>query len=410
MKDARPTMSLAWVFGLTVIGYPVAGVLAVFAGLPSAGTSYPFRALVVVLAGAMFLRVGHVSRATRLHPWLAAFWAMYAMRLLWDMAVGTEGAGAALFFFLTTVLVPVGCMSRAARAWDEVAAARVVFLLGTFISASAIVLEVFGYAGDRSLTEATGRLFLDTVNPITFGHAGVSTLLAAAVLYYGRRSAISTVSLSIGAGLAVACIILAASRGPVVALAACAVAVAISQGRWTLVLILTLGILGAMWTGELDVVSRFYGLEDDASSLERLLLQANAIQMFSEHPLLGSAYAEFELNTYPHNMFIETAMALGIVGLASIIALTLISFGRAWAQLLAGRILLPLLFFQYFLGFQFSGSLWGSHAFWACTALLLSRPTQATWRRIRTPRAGNATARAPVTTGPLAQAPGGTVE
>jgi O-antigen ligase len=77
------------------------------------------------------------------------------------------------------------------------------------------------------------------------------------------------------------------------------------------------------------------------------------------------------MNTYPHNVFIETAMALGVIGLLPLIAMTLLCFWNSWQLLRRGQLLLPLLFVQYFIGFQFSSALWGATAYWACTGLLL---------------------------------------
>ena len=372
IRSRRTQLLLAWTFALTVIGYPLAGIAAAVLDLPSAAMSYPFRALVCTLALALVLSEWRARSNGRLHPWLALFWALYVARLLWDIAAGPPDADAALFFFALTTLIPVYGIVRAAGRWDELLTARLVFMLGSLISAAAILIERQGYAADRSLTDMTGRLFLDTVNPITFGHAGVTTLIAAATLHFSGRSAVGRFTLLAGSALAIGCIVLAASRGPVLALAICAFVVAVAQRRWSLAALPILAVLAALSSDGFELVSRFADIDEDDSALERLVLQANALQMFADSPILGSAYAEFLLNTYPHNMFIETAMALGIVGLVLIAGLTAIGLSRMWKRVRVGMTLLPLLFVQYFIGFQFSGALWGSSSFWACLALLLA--------------------------------------
>lgn len=76
--------------------------------------------------------------------------------------------------------------------------------------------------------------------------------------------------------------------------------------------------------------------------------------------------------TYPHNLFIETAMALGVIGLVMLFAL-LAKSARAAFRLAADRkLLLPMLFAQYFVGAQLSGAIWGNSAFWAVTTLLVA--------------------------------------
>ena len=66
---------------------------------------------------------------------------------------------------------------------------------------------------------------------------------------------------------------------------------------------------------------RFSTIEEDVSALDRLLLQGNAISQYLDRPILGSAFVELRLLTYPHNLFIETAMALGVVGLVVLVAM-----------------------------------------------------------------------------------------
>jgi O-antigen ligase len=259
--------------------------------------------------------------------------------------------------------------------WDEAHVAKVLFYVGSAICGAGVALGLGFVATGRIMSDITTQLFLDTVNPITFSHTGVTTLLAAAALAYGKTRTVSRGTLILGTSLAVGCMVLAASRGPLVSLVACVVTAAFAQNRWTLlVLLAALGGAVAMSNADLELLERFERLRDleaDESSLERLLLQANALKMFEQSPIIGAAHAEFEMNTYPHNVFIETAMALGVVGLLPLIGMMLLCFWNSLRLLRQGQMLLPLLFIQYFVGFQFSGALWGSSAYWACTGLLL---------------------------------------
>jgi hypothetical protein len=64
-------------------------------------------------------------------------------------------------------------------------------------------------------------------------------------------------------------------------------------------------------------------------------------------------------------------MALGLLGLALLLAIVFQAVRMAARQLRRGQLLVPLLFAQYIVGAQFSGAIWGASALWACTALLL---------------------------------------
>ncbi len=375
MRHARLMRMLSWAFALSVIGYPLAGLLAVFVNVPSWATSYPFRAAVAALSFALFWQARALRRQGRAHVLITVFWILYVLRLVWDSLLGPPGAAEALFYFTLTVAIPVAALMRGAVHWDEVHATKVVFYMGSAICGAGMVLGLGIVATDRMMSDITNQLFLDTINPITFSHAGVTTLLAAASLFSGKTRQVSSGTLAVGVAFAVGCMVQAASRGPLVALVACATLAALAQNRWTLLaLVAALGGAVASSGTALEIFTRFEALEDvqgDASSLERLLLQANALHMFQQSPLIGAAYAEFEMNTYPHNVFIETAMALGVVGLLPLIAMTLLCFWNSWRLLRRGQMLLPLLFIQFFIGFQFSSALWGATAYWACTGLLL---------------------------------------
>jgi hypothetical protein len=377
MKPRRAARWLAWAFALTLIGYPLAGLAAVFTGLPSWSTSYPFRFVVVAMSAWLLIRTARMRPSGALPAVLAMFWVLYVGRLLFDTVAGPPGAFEALFFFTLTTLIPLLALVRLAPHWDDALAAHSVFILGTAICTGGVLIGTGVIATDRQL-DITTRLFLDTVNPVTFGHAAVSTLIAAGTLMYVRPRSVPVPLLAAGAAAALGCLVLAGSRGPVLALAMCALAVALVRRRIGLLLAVAVVMVGVLLvtSGDGEVATRFQGLETlegDASALERLVLQANAIEIFLANPVLGGAFAEFEINAYPHNIFIETAMALGAVGLTLLLVLLLGTFGRCFERMRRHHVLLPLLFLQYFVGFQFSGALWGSSAFWACMALLLSR-------------------------------------
>lgn len=375
MKPRRAARWLAWAFALTLIGYPLAGLAAVFAGLPSWATSYPFRFVVVGLSLWLVVRAARLRPRSRLPAMLAIFWLLYVGRLVADWVSGPPGAAEALFFFALTTLIPVIVLARMTPHWDDALAARAVFLIGTAICAGGVLIGTGVIATDRQL-DITTRLFLDTVNPVTFGHVAASTLIAAGALAWRRHHGIPAPLLAVGSVAALGCLVLAGSRGPILALALCALVMAIVQRRFGLLVVLAIFGTALVTTGEVEVVERFQGIESvegDASALERLVLQANAIDIFLSNPVLGGAFAEFEFFSYPHNVFLETAMALGVVGLSLLVMLTLGSLRQGHKRLRAGQVLLPLLFVQYFVGSQFSGALWGSSALWACMALLLSR-------------------------------------
>lgn len=374
LTPAGHRTGLAWILALSVVGYPLAGLISAIGGVSSTLTSIPFR--LAVIATAFVIVANAALLRTRFRPdyLLLLFWAVYTVRLTWDFVIaGIEGADTALVFFVATVVLPCVAVIVVARDFDERTAAWTLFVIGAAVSVLSVAMQLLGYGVSTALIEDTGRLSFEAVNPITLGHAGVTTMLAALAAW---RTAGPTprVVLLIGCGFAIACCVLAASRGPLLALGVALFVYAIVRRKWGWMLVAV--ALAAYFLPSLiadnsvELLARFSNLDQDESSLERLLIQANAIQAFVENPVLGSAYTETLTNNYPHNLLIESAMALGVVGLISFATLCLRGGWQALKSLRGGAILVPLLFIQYLVGAQLSGALYGASGFWLMATLL----------------------------------------
>jgi O-antigen ligase len=367
---------IAWVFTLTIIGYPLAGMVTAAFYWPSFYGSYPFRLGVALLSCILLLRAILLRLRTHIDAPLLIFSTAYVLRLFWDLVVAQiPGAEMAFVFFVATVLLPSVAVVTGIRMASEEEIARLMFLVGTAVSFIAVGLLYFGIGQGESGLE-TGRLSFDAVNPITLGHAGATTLIAAISCWYQARRAIPFWLFAIGTTAGAICLVMAASRGPFVALGACLIVFAIGRKKWGLLAVALAMLLYSVTQipmDRLEILQRFSTVSEDESSLERLLIQANAIQQFLQNPWFGSAYAELISGQYPHNLFIETAMALGVGGLLLVVVIIIRASRASLVALRSNSLLVPLLFVQYFVAAQFSGSIWGAGAFWASTTFILAR-------------------------------------
>lgn len=282
--------------------------------------------------------------------------------------------------------VPALAIAPIAGYLRETEVARQIMIIGGIVCLMAVAMHLLGLGTDRSNFDHTLRLGFEAVNPITLGHVATSTILAAVTLLHYRASMVVKIFAVAMLPVALTCLVLAASRGPFLALFVSALVYIIYRGNrrtWLFVTIaLGVGVVAFVASGEgSQLLVRFEGIDEERSALERLVLQGNAIAQFLDHPLLGSAFLELEFLAYPHNMFIETAMALGIMGLALMGGLLIKVSVETNRRLRTGQILVPLLLVQYFLGFQFSGALWGYATFWGLVAIVLgarrNRPARA---------------------------------
>lgn len=359
-----------WLLVLVVVGYPMAGLMASAFNWDSLNASLPLRAAVFFLSLIMLFsrRRGPIPRHRLL---LGGFALLYLMRLLWDTGVASVvGAPDAFVFFMITVVLPCAALWTRANEVDQVAAARLMLRLGSLICIAAVAMHVFGIGQDRSTTEAFGRLSFEALNPISLGHAAASSLIAALCMAQSRLRAADLVLLLAGSIAALITLGLAASRGPVLCLTAAALVYAIANRRWHWLFLLALAAFAVSMAPETVLWERFAGIEEDQSSLERIVLQGSAITAFLSSPVWGSAFVEPNFFTYPHNLFIETAMALGVVGLTFLFMVLRRTAPAMWHEFRSQRLFLPMLLIQYFIAAQLSGAIYGNSALWACVVLI----------------------------------------
>ena len=359
-----------WVFALTLIGYPIFGLIAALVNWNSTWTSIPFRIGVVLLAAVLCLQA---SQARFLMPGLVliwVFWLLYLFRLLWDTVMGISGAMDALIFFSFTVLIPCMALSRSTSHGREFPLALLLFYIGGVTCTLAVSMHYFQLGQERSLMEQTGRLSFEAINPISLGHVATTTLISALCLTTYRLRPIHRAAMVVASLASVACLVLTASRGPVITLVVCAAIFAMFTGRWRSMVLLPLLLLPVVFGNISLLESRFTNIEHDESVSERLMLQSSALSEFQKHFLTGSAFVEPLTLSYSHNLIIETAMALGIVGLAVLLLISISACLRALKLLRQGELLLPLLTGQYLLAAQFSGAIYGNTALSATMVML----------------------------------------
>jgi hypothetical protein len=374
-RSQRSIQSLTtWIIVITLVGYPLFGTLVAFTDLSSLVASLPVRAAILILSLMLLFRARLVPRDTAATV-MYLFWILYLFRLLWDLLTTSLPVVEGLVFFIFTCLVPALALAQTTQRWpDEDGLSRRLLLFGLVTCAISAAPSYLGLGVARSLLEDTGRLSFDTVNPITFGHVAVTTIIAALAQFRSRMKTSEMTLLIAGFFVALSSLNLAASRGPVVALVVCLTALSLTQKRFRYVALISAAFI-AVWMiygtgGELE--QRILGVDDDPSTLIRLSLQANAIQQFLENPLLGSAFVELTELTYPHNPILESAMALGVGGLVLIVTLMAITVWRLARLLQSGLVVIPLIALQSLIAAQFSGSLWGSNPMWMGVALAIS--------------------------------------
>jgi O-antigen ligase len=214
------------------------------------------------------------------------------------------------------------------------------------------------------------RLGFEALNPISLGHIVGSAILAAIVIIsrngqsnFWRFAAIITIIT--GSIL----LIQAASRGSIVAIAIALLWFSLTKAKRLFVVAPLLFLALAFGLAQTEVIEKIVSLQDggafaDRSALERLNTQQMAIADFFGAPLFGAHYANpaWIDGEYPHNILIETAMALGVIGLILWVIMLIKAARKTLTYTSLVRPMLTLLFVQKFIGTLLSGALWGADA------------------------------------------------
>ena len=387
----------ALVLALSLAGFPFVASLATALDVASAPISIAMR-IAMLAIGMLIIFLAVIRKNTAFsRGWfwavLLLFWAAYLLRMFYDTTFRAQwlsrqpddywvwAIGACLIPALALLAKVRHVAYQAAYRWSVVA---------LFVAASLVMVfggtEVMPDWGD---SYDIGRLHLESLNPISAGHLGLSLLLLAswpiisnAEKVSRTKWAIVLAAISLGAYLLIA----AASRGPIATMFAviCFYILSVNfKKTWKPMgfagVLVALGYLLAVRfeeAGQFQMLSRIedaFGGEDVAVSGRQVAL-TGAFQQFMSSPVFGSALEEEISGFYPHNVVMESFMATGLVGGLPFVGLLAFGFFAAY-KLLKWRsenAWVALIFAQYAVAAQFSGAIYGSTTMWTFLAATIA--------------------------------------
>lgn len=351
-----------------------------FLALTSSVLNIGFRILVVFLC--TVLAVWSMMRARyRFDPLVTLFFAIYSARLITDlenpMLPNIEDDA---LFFLATVLIPTLSMGGVRDWFDERLMLRFSLFIGGLGAALTILMLSSEFVVAELERQQQDRAILSFLNPIAIGYHGLFTATAGIILFAKYRTRWWVVPCAVAVALGTYLMVRSGSRGPFVALLASVVLTAAANrhanGAYVALAIIAAAVIA--WFGLPEsVLNRFLAVGVDESSLERIFAIEQSIDLALSNPLLGYAYIEPVTGLYPHNLLIESGLALGVAGFALMAWLQLSMLVKAWRLADQGEWGLPSLGAATIAGCWFSGAIWGSGLFfillWMLRAIQINR-------------------------------------
>jgi O-antigen ligase len=394
---------------LALFGYPLYALLTPAAAEDGSGATVIFRAGLLVIFGLAFLS-GPRRRGYRIGP----LWPMYIFLILYTFRL-IDNFYIQKFVWRATPSVTFGILLGAVFA--PILLLAPLLPLRSF-KALAIpmgfgcVLLLAGILHNQDAIRSPelfyGRVGTEKLNPISLG--AISTSMALFVLLWRSHVWWSTLlRYALVAGL-LGVAMLTQSRGPLLGVAISLLFLffaADGSVRRNFYQFLLIGGAVALIGGAsviVDYVStgvaRFQYDEQgmDDSALGRVLAWSASWDQFKETPIFGDKVFEPTQMQYPHNIFIESLISLGISGSIFLIIhiyimfISIIHIFRN-KQSRIDEVIIALLAVKEFVQVQFSGAIWGNAGFWTASAFAIAvwsaqrRATQA--RRVSLERDRN---------------------
>ncbi len=359
----------AWLFALSVFGYPIMGNVVALLQLNSEHVTVPFRlAIATACLMTLMARGRMVFDGARLI--VLACWMAYAARLVGDTFSEVSGAFHALQLFIFASALPALAQWKLDR-FDVKLYAGASFIVISIGCISILVGNYWGLFGELDLRAATGRLSIQTLNAVSLGHLAVSGLLSGIVLWKsGRGSSRWIVALVMP--LLLATLVLSGSKGPALVFAVLLLILA-SRGlvpRGTTPAVLVLSFL-ALQLDDVPLFERVRNISADQSTAWRIDLLTDSLLQIIDHPWIGSCFVEIKSGWYAHTIFLDAPMAIG-VPLAIVLLFVMSVAARGAFRLLSGPdVFFGLLYLQGLVGSIFSGAMFGATLLWISLVIVL---------------------------------------
>ncbi len=376
-----------FVFICSLVSYPVFGLLSSIFGLETQSITTPYRSIVLTISLITISVSLFIKNRIVIDKWLLIFLLMYLIRIIYDLNNNSiENNRFSVIFFIVVVCIPLtSILISNIFYFKESFIGKGLLAVGLFGGAMALLASAAGLGynpwEDQGITDV--RLGFTAVNPITLGNLGVTTTICGLFLLSEKDTSrmwqlLCIVAIAVGGVLAIR----AGSRSALIALILCSIWFGFQNPRRLIYLIPIATVALVLGVTQSNVVLHTIdtifegGWQYDGSSLIRLEMQNIAINDFYDSPLYGKHHANPMLPSgyHPHNLFIETAMALGILGLILFSSLLIRVTFSVFRHFNRSNPLLTLLLMQQIISATFSAALWGADAFFILLALALQKP------------------------------------
>jgi hypothetical protein len=393
--EAKEKVSLkGFIILASVSGFPLVAGLSTVLGVSSTPLSIVMRAAILLCSLILLLNFLILQKRVALlnsFGFIIFFWLCYLLRVGFISIYEPETLNRSLWvywvFGLGASYVPMLAVAFSRKTCSSSKTYNGL----VFVTVVAVFLAIAcgdTLVGSGRFMYDSGRLRLDSLNPISLGHLAVTLALLS---YWRFRNTVCSKYLSGYLILlfvtGVVGVVLAASRGPLIALLLCISVIEVNLGlasKFKIIFITIFIMICILLMNDgffdhlmaLPIIERMSGAVElkEAAAVGRATAYRAALLQFTKNPIIGSMIEDPVTHYYPHNMFLEGFMATGIIGGVFLVigiigilchAVKLIKNDKQWGWI-------GVLFFQYFIGAQVSGAIYSTNSLWVLTGAVFA--------------------------------------
>lgn len=400
----------SWVFVLLCFGYPMPAILSVFLGVPSTPINIIYRSICLALSLGVivFLLLSNQQKISKASMPLLLFLFIYLFRIIWDTTIVKVKLNYGLLevysFYIGCIIIPI----------------VTVLLSFKYINLKKTVLRIFyilcidnilllfcylsqnGWIISPKLLLSRAVIFFgnaEVVNSIGYGIYGACLLLFCSCVLLNYKNEFSKKilwAIRFFLVLGFTNLIISSSRGPILfSITTLMILFTIHHIKvrktskyyskiLSLLLIITaITAISAVYLNvnniQIGIFSRFNEMKENVrlgKSEERVELFSEAFSMFKSSPIIGKRFVTESIaygGSYPHNVFLEVLMSLGLVGMFLYLIILYYLYKTILAKKDSKFFMIFICLFIFFFGMtQVSGSLFYSVENWNLMAALFA--------------------------------------
>lgn len=381
-------------YNMIIFGFPIVLILPIYLQVTTTNYSIIYRAICVILMFSLLFAPRRINTKNSINNsfiLLLIFWLIFISRMVYDFELSDLPRNTfyekdpQLIYLFTIFLsfLPVVAIYSSRKYLDLVKLEKFIYMF-VVIHAFAVLIGLYFNYGmnltnlffDRTMFAYGANTISHPLNPISVGRAG-SILFIITFYNFFLSKKINFIIFFMMSAVGMTLILLGSSKGPLITTIILLLIfflakpkIFITRKFFLLSIIIILTLISIEYSTEFSLVKRF-----STPNLNEAILREDiwfsALHQFFNNPILGDSILD-KYGMYPHNIYIEVLMSVGIVGAIPFYLIFLNVTKKAFYLLKNTEVSsVPIILFCFMLFTISSGSIYFTPELWVSISFIL---------------------------------------